>query len=145
MPAWITAGYRTYAERLPRECQLQLIEIAAVRRTKNSTRPQSLETERARIQAALPDGVHRVALAVDGQAWSTPQLAERLATWLAAGRDLALLVGGPEGLAAELLTSAAERWSLSRLTFPHPLVRVLVAEQLYRAWSILNNHPYHRG
>ncbi len=145
MPAWVSAGYREYAERLPRDCRLELVEIPPPRRTKNSELPRLLATEAARIQAVLAPGVRRVALDVNGRNWSTPQLAKRLAVWLADGRDVALLVGGPDGLAAELLASADERWSLSPLTFPHPLVRVMVAEQLYRAWSILNNHPYHRA
>jgi 23S rRNA (pseudouridine1915-N3)-methyltransferase len=95
--------------------------------------------------ASVPKNARVIALDVGGRTWSTEQLSDRLAGWLAEGRDLALLVGGPEGLADSCVRQAEERWSLSALTFPHPLVRVILAEQLYRAWSILKRHPYHRG
>lgn len=95
--------------------------------------------------AAIPKGARVIALEVEGRAWSTEQLAQQLKHWLAEGRDVALLVGGPEGLSDEARAAADQQWSLSPLTLPHPLVRVIVAEQLYRAWSILNNHPYHRA
>lgn len=95
--------------------------------------------------ASIPDRAHVVALDVLGRGWSTEGLAERLAGWTGEGRDVALLVGGPDGLAEPCLTRANERWSLSALTFPHMMVRVIVAEQLYRAWTITNRHPYHRA
>jgi 23S rRNA (pseudouridine1915-N3)-methyltransferase len=94
---------------------------------------------------ALPGGARVIALDVDGKRWSTEQLGVSLGDWMREGRDLALLVGGPEGLAASCLQRADERWSLSPLTFPHPLVRVILAEQLYRAWTLLKGHPYHRA
>ena len=95
--------------------------------------------------ASLPRDCHVLALDQGGCSWSTEELAEQMEGWLGAGRDLALLVGGPDGLAQSCLERADRRWSLSPLTLPHPLVRIVVAEQLYRAWSILANHPYHRG
>jgi 23S rRNA (pseudouridine1915-N3)-methyltransferase len=94
---------------------------------------------------AIPKGCRIVALDVGGKAWSTEQLSDQLGQWMGAGPDIALLVGGPEGLAEACLQQADGRWSLSPLTLPHPLVRVVVAEQLYRAWSLLRNHPYHRA
>lgn len=96
------------------------------------------------MAASIPKGARVVALEVQGKSWSTAQLATRLETWMAEGRDVALLVGGPEGIEPSLSASADERWSLSALTLPHPLVRIVVAEQLYRAWSVTRGHPYHR-
>ena len=95
--------------------------------------------------AAIPKGCLVIALDVKGKTWSTDELSTQLDNWMAGGQDVALLVGGPEGLATSCLEAARVRWSLSPLTLPHPLVRVVVAEQLYRAWSILRNHPYHRA
>lgn len=145
MPDWVEAGFREYAQRLPRECSLELHEIAPGKRGKGLSAERAMREEGERLLAALPRNTHIVTLEVNGRAWSTEQLAEQLAAWMGNGRDIALLVGGPDGLAPEVLTKAHQRWSLSNLTLPHPLVRVLLAEQLYRAWSILNNHPYHRA
>jgi 23S rRNA (pseudouridine1915-N3)-methyltransferase len=144
MPAWVEAGYTEYARRLPAECILSLTEIAAGRRTKGTDLRRLTEKEGEQMLAAVPRGARVIALDVGGRGWSTEQLAEQLRGWLAGGRDLALLVGGPEGLAPACLAAAGERWSLSPLTRPHPLVRVVLAEQIYRAWSILDGHPYHR-
>ena len=104
-----------------------------------------MREEGERILAAIPDNHHVVALDVKGKAWSTEQLAQQLAHWQADGRDVSLLVGGPDGLTDDCLQRANQRWSLSALTFPHPLVRIVMAEQLYRAWAVLQNHPYHRA
>lgn len=144
MPAWVTQGYEEYARRLPGDCALQLVEIVAGKRGKNADIARITRDEGERTLAAIPKGARVVALDVQGQAWSTGQLSRQLDGWRHEGRDVALLVGGPEGLAADCLARAEQRWSLSPLTLPHPLVRIVVAEQLYRAWSILNNHPYHR-
>jgi len=144
MPDWVQTGYGEYAKRLPTECRLRLVEIAAEKRGKNADLPRLLAREGERMLAAVPKSARVVALAVEGRQWSTGQLAERLTGWLGEGRDIALLVGGPEGLAAECYARSDERWSLSPLTLPHPLVRIIVAEQLYRAWSLLSGHPYHR-
>jgi len=94
--------------------------------------------------AAIPASAHIVTLDIPGKAWTTEELAQAMQRWLAGGQPVALLVGGPEGLADMAKQRAHESWSLSKLTFPHPLVRIVVAEQLYRAWSLINNHPYHR-
>lgn len=144
MPAWVAEGFAEYARRMPRECALQLVEIAAEPRPKHADIARIKSAECARLMAAAPKGSKVVALDEGGRAWTTRQLADQLDGWLAGGRDLALLVGGPDGLDAPCLDNSEQRWSLSPLTLPHPLVRVLVAEQLYRAWSLLQGHPYHR-
>lgn len=145
MPTWVQHGYAEYAKRLPGECALKLVEVAPGRRGKNADVARAMRDEGERMLAAIPKGALVVTLEVNGRGWSTEQLADQLQGWLAQGRDVALLVGGPEGLAAEALAAAEQRWSLSPLTLPHPLVRVVLAEQIYRAWSILRNHPYHRA
>ncbi|MDE2195724.1 MAG: 23S rRNA (pseudouridine(1915)-N(3))-methyltransferase RlmH [Gammaproteobacteria bacterium] len=145
LPSWINQGFAEYAARLPPECRLILKEIplGAGRRTGDTAR--AMTEEGARLLAAVPPRARVVALDVRGRAFSSGELAQQLNHWLQDGRDLALLVGGPDGLAPECLARADLEWSLSPLTLPHGLVRVVVAEQLYRAWTILNNHPYHRG
>ena len=145
MPRWVQEGYEEYAKRMPLECSLRLVEIAPGRRGKGIDAKRAVAEEGERMLRALPKGARVIALDVGGRSWSTEQLSARLDGWLADGRDLALLVGGPEGLAPACLERAEGRWSLSPLTFPHPLVRVVLAEQLYRAWSLLKGHPYHRG
>lgn len=145
MPGWVEAGYREYAKRLPGECALRLHEVALGKRRKGADVQRAVRDEGERMLALVPRDCLVLALEVDGRGWNTDQLAEQLSGWMASGRDLALLVGGPEGLAPGCVERADGRWSLSPLTLPHPLVRVLVAEQLYRAWSIVRNHPYHRG
>lgn len=144
MPPWVEEGYREYAKRMPRECRLALTEIPAGRRTKGTNLERLKEQEGARLLAAVPRGSRLVALDVAGRQWSTKQLAEKVSEWTGAGRDTCLLVGGPEGLSQACLARAEQRWSLSALTLPHPLVRVVIAEQLYRAWTLLSGHPYHR-
>lgn len=144
MPSWIETGYREYAKRLPHECALQLVEIDPVHRTKTTPVRQACDEEGRRILKAIPKGAEIIALDERGQSWSTETLAERLRNWLTDGRDRALLVGGADGLSPDCLAQTHARWSLSALTFPHPLVRVLLAEQLYRAWSLTQGHPYHR-
>ena len=145
MPGWVKTGYAEYAERLPRECALQLTEIPAGKRGPNADINRALREEGERLTAAIPTNCRPIALDERGQAWTTAELAEQLGGWLQDGRDLSLLVGGPDGLDASCRARAERLWALSRLTLPHPLVRVLVAEQLYRAWSLLRNHPYHRA
>jgi len=144
MPAWVEQGYQEYAKRLPPECALALHEIPAGKRGKNADIARLTRQEGEKMAAAIPKGARVVALEVGGRAWSTEQLSARLDSWMGEGRDVALLVGGPEGLEPGLSAAADERWSLSPLTLPHPLVRIVLAEQLYRAWSILKGHPYHR-
>ena len=145
MPSWISRGYEDYARRLPRECTLRLVEIPPGRRGRNQPSVQAVEEEGRRMLAAIPERALVVALDVDGSAWDTPALASRLQEWLCSGRDIVLLIGGPDGLSADCLRRADLRWSLSELTLPHALVRVLLAEQLYRAWTIISGHPYHRS
>lgn len=145
MPTWVTQGYAEYAQRMPVNCSLKLKEIAAEKRAKNSNIKAIQEKEAIKIKQAIPKGSRIVALDVTGQSWSTEKLANRLEDWMMGGQDIALMVGGPDGLTRDLLALADEKWSLSPLTFPHPLVRVIVAEQLYRAYSVTQNHPYHRA
>lgn len=144
MPSWVRQGYEEYAKRLPRECEMILKEIAPGKRGKSSDIVRVVREEGERMLAAIGKDTHVVTLDVSGQPRSTPELAQALERWQTSGQNVALLVGGPEGLATEVKKLARESWSLSKLTFPHPMVRVIIAEQLYRAWSILNNHPYHR-
>jgi 23S rRNA (pseudouridine1915-N3)-methyltransferase len=145
MPAWVQSGYEDYAARLPRECSLRLIEVAAAKRNKGAPLERMLHEEGERLRAAVPGSARILALDERGRQWTTAQLAGQLADWRQDGRDVALLVGGPDGLDPALKQQAEGLWSLSPLTLPHPLVRVILAEQIYRAWSILCNHPYHRA
>lgn len=145
MPDWVIKGYAEYAGRLTGKVQLQLHEIPAEKRTKNSDIKALCKKESTKLLASIPKGCHVVALDVLGQSWSTEKLASQMENWMMSGQDVALLVGGPEGMTRECIERADQIWSLSALTFPHPLVRVLLSEQLYRAWSITENHPYHRA
>jgi 23S rRNA (pseudouridine1915-N3)-methyltransferase len=144
MPVWINQGYQDYAKRLNGECRLKLTEIASVKRGKNADLTRIKREEGEKLLAAIPKGAYVVALEVNGRSWSTEQLSVQLDSWMHNGKDLALLVGGPEGLSEACVARADVKWSLSPLTLPHPLVRVLLSEQLYRAYTILKNHPYHR-
>lgn len=145
MPAWVDAGFGEYAKRMPRECSLNLLEIDPVTRGKGVTVARARAVEGERLLNALPKSADVIALDVRGRAWSTDELATRLRQWMMDGKDLALLVGGADGLSEDCLARADQRWSLSPLTFPHQLVRVILAEQLYRAWTLTHGHPYHRG
>lgn len=144
MPAWVTAGYEEYAQRLPKEFRLELCEITAQKRTKQSNLPALLQQEGEALLAACPRGSQLIAFDRLGEKINTRQLADKLQQYHDQSQDIALLIGGPEGIPDSTLKSAHERWSLSELTLPHPLVRIVVAEQIYRAWSIMNHHPYHR-
>ena len=145
MPGWVEQGYKEYAQRLPRECSLELKEIAPGRRGKGADIQRAIRDEGAKMLAALPKDALIVALDERGKELTTEQLSRELGEWLGGGRDVVLLVGGPDGLAAECKQRATKTWGLSKLTLPHPLVRVVVAEQIYRAWSLLKGHPYHRA
>ena len=144
MPTWVQQGTTEYLKRMPHQCRVKLIEIIPAKRTKNSNIKRIITDESTRLLAAVPKNNKIVALDVKGNAWSTEQLAVKMADWMTSGQDIALLIGGAEGLSQDCLNAAQQRWSLSALTFPHPLVRVILAEQLYRGWSVLNGHPYHR-
>ena len=144
-PAWVKEGYKEYALRMPRECSLNLLEIPSGTRTRAAgTGARAIEQESGRMLAAVPQRNIVVALEESGLAWSTRALAKRLEHWMQSGQNVSLLVGGPDGLSDACRSRADQRWSLSPLTLPHMLVRVVVAEQLYRAWTVLVGHPYHR-
>jgi 23S rRNA (pseudouridine1915-N3)-methyltransferase len=145
MPAWVNEGFREYARRMPRECTLKLNEISSGQRSRSKSPTKAREDEGRRILAAIPGGNQVIALDVGGRSWSTQMLAEQMQKWMQGGRNLSLLVGGPDGLSLDCLQRAEQRWSLSDLTMPHTLVRVLLAEQLYRAWTVISGHPYHRA
>ncbi len=145
MPKWVEAGFTEYAKRMPAECGLKLVEIDPGHRGKGADIARTVRDEGERMLKAIPKGCLVIALEIKGKSWSTEQLADKLAGWMKSGSDLALLVGGPEGLADACRDRADMFWSLSPLTMPHPLVRVVLAEQLYRAWSLMCNHPYHRA
>lgn len=141
MPAWVQEGYAEYAKRLARELPLQLVEVS----TKSRDPARIIADEGTALLAAIPRGAHVVALDGRGKTWSSEELAAQLARWRMQGKDLAFLIGGADGLAPVVLERADQRWSLGPLTLPHPLVRIVVAEQIYRAASQLAGHPYHRG
>lgn len=144
MPGWVNEGFHEYQKRLNQDVQLQLQEIPAGKRGKNADLKRILDKEGELMLNALQPQEHIIALDVGGKRYSTENLSKRLAQLLQQGDPIALLVGGPEGLAQTCRDRATERWSLSDLTLPHPLVRVMIAEQLYRSWSLLKGHPYHR-
>ncbi|MCC6378463.1 MAG: 23S rRNA (pseudouridine(1915)-N(3))-methyltransferase RlmH [Burkholderiales bacterium] len=143
MPAWVAAGYDDYASRLPRDWPLDLVELKPEARDRGRSVGQLLETEAKRLDAACA-GAAVVALDEQGSAWSTRELADRLARWRESVRSLAFVIGSADGLDAGFKRRAAARLSISALTLPHALVRVVLAEQLYRAASLLGGHPYHR-
>lgn len=144
MPAWVEQGWQEYVKRLPREISLELVEIPLGPRSKSSTTATAIARESDAILQAIGPGDKVIALEVKGRDWSTEQLSGQLAQWQMEGDNVSLLVGGPDGLSDACRARAQVQWSLSRLTLPHPLVRVLLAEQVYRAWTILANHPYHK-
>jgi 23S rRNA (pseudouridine1915-N3)-methyltransferase len=144
-PDWVASGFSEYQKRLSHWLPLQLVEIAPGLRGKGRDAVRATSDEGARVLAALPKQAQVVCLDGRGKAWSSEQLAQRLEAWRQGGRDLAFLIGGPEGHAPEVMAAANEQWSLGPLTLPHMLVRLVLAEQLYRACSLLANHPYHRA
>jgi len=141
----VAEGYAEYSKRLARELPLELVEVAPGLRGKGRDAARALQDEGERVLAALPKNAWIVALDGRGKPYSSEQLAERLTAWRLQGRDLALLIGGPEGHAPAVWARADERWAFGPMTLPHMLARLLVAEQLYRACSILGHHPYHRA
>ena len=144
MPGWVEQGYQEYAKRLGSELQLHLHEVTPEKRGKSADLKRIVQREGERMLQAIPAACDVIALDREGQMVSTETLAEKMQQWLGAGRDLALLIGGPEGLALECVQRAQWRLSFSAMTFPHPLVRIILVEQLYRAYSILKHHPYHK-
>lgn len=144
MPAWVQAGYGEYAKRLPKELSPKLIELNIGHRPKNGGSAAAIKSEGESILAAIPKTDFVVALDVLGKPWSTDKLSSQLADWQMSGHNLSFIVGGPDGLSQACLDRANTKWSLSNLTLPHPLVRIVFIEQLYRAWTVLQNHPYHK-
>ena len=142
---WERDGYLEYTRRMPPEFSIELREIAPSKLGNRGSTERRVEDEGRRLLAAVPSGARVIALDERGAAWTTTALADRIGRWMREGRDLALLIGGADGLSPECIATADHRWSLSPLTLPHGLVRVVVAEQIYRAWTILRHHPYHRG
>lgn len=144
-PSWVEAGFEEYAQRMPVDASLQLKQIRAVNRSKNQSTIKVIAEEEKRLLAAMPSAAHRVVLDVKGKQWNTLELVEQFKYWGELGKPIVLIIGGADGLSSDMVNQSAQRWSLSHLTLPHYLVRVIVAEQIYRTWSIISNHPYHRG
>jgi len=144
MPVWVKESFTDYNKRLPDELHLNLIEITPATRSKHNPASKNIAEEDKKIRAAIPKQSMIIALDEKGKQFDSPSLSKKLASWSRQGRDITFVIGGADGLADDFKKSADMLWSLSSLTLPHALVRVIVAEQIYRAWSILNNHPYHR-
>lgn len=144
-PGWVKEGYAEYAKRLPKPYAPELIELGAGARGKGRDPERAIRDEGERVLAALPKNAHLVVLDERGAPWSSPVLSKQLEAWSQAGRDVAIAIGGPDGHAPEVTARATQRWSLSNLTLPHMLVRLVLIEQLYRAWSLTQGHPYHRA
>ncbi len=144
MPAWVTEGYQEYCKRLPIDFQLELVELPLGHRGKGANKERAIRAEGDAMLATIPKGDKVIALCIEGKNWSTEQLAMQAEGWRMEGQNISLLVGGPDGLDSRCIAQADQRWSLSGLTLPHPLVRIIVAEQIYRAWTLLQSHPYHK-
>ena len=145
MPSWVQQAWTEYARRFPRPFSLELKEIPMARRTPKSDIERLREQEGQALLSAVPSGYRTIALDEGGRQWSTMELAAQMENWMMQEHGVCLLVGGPDGLPPICRQRAHDTWSLGRLTLPHPLVRVVLSEQLYRAWSITRNHPYHRA
>lgn len=143
-PGWADAAYEDFAKRFPPELKLELKAVKAEPRTTGKTAEQMMAAEAQRIEAAIPKGARRIILDERGERRTSMQLAERMKLWMSEGRDAALVIGGPDGLAPALKATADETLRLSDLTLPHAFARVLLAEGLYRAWTVMTGHPYHR-
>lgn len=144
MPSWVVEGVNEYVKRFPSDCRLSFTEVAPGKRSKTSNIQKAVFEEGQKCLQAVPKGNQIIALEVLGKFWTTQHLAQQLNAWKMDGRDVSLLIGGPEGLSEDCKKAAHQYWSLSPLTLPHPMVRIIVAEALYRAWSVTQNHPYHR-
>jgi len=145
MPEWVTTGYLEYVKRFPNNFQFNLIEINTPKRTQNSDLKKIIDEEGNRMLEVIPKGSMVIALDEHGKNLDTITLAKKLTAWQENYQEISLLIGGPDGLAESCKKRADFTWSLSQLTFPHPLVRIIVAEQIYRAFTILQKHPYHRS
>ena len=144
MSAWVTTGFMQYNKRMPNEMRVELVELSLGHRGKGAEVAKAIKREGDAMLAAIPSGDLIVALEVTGEKWSTPQLATKMRGWQMKGRNVSLLVGGPDGLDPRCTAAADQVWSLSALTLPHPMVRILLSEQLYRAWTVIQGHPYHK-
>lgn len=144
MPDWITAGFNEYAKRMPRESKIELVEVKPEPRSTGKTTVQIMESEAQRIFAALPQNCLHIAMDEHGAQPTTKQFAAQMQGWMREGRDVAFIIGGADGLHDSVKQGAQQMLALSAFTLPHAFVRVLLAEQLYRAYSLLHNHPYHR-
>lgn len=145
MPGWVAEGFAEYRKRLSHELPLELIELKPGSRGKGRDDARAMQDEGEAVLAVLPRDIHVIALDGRGSPWSSEELAAQLGDWRMGGRDLAFIIGGPDGHATPVLERADQRWSLGTLTLPHMLVRLVLAEQLYRATTIAAGHPYHRG
>lgn len=144
MPRWVEDGWQEYVKRLPADVQLELVEIPLVTRRKNADVQRLIQQEGEAMLAKVQPGERIVTLEVTGKPWSSEQLATQLESWKLDARTVNLMVGGPEGLAPAVQARSEQQWSLSPLTLPHPLVRIVLGEQIYRACTILSGHPYHK-
>jgi len=144
MPDWVTEACQEYTKRLQGAFQLKLLELPLARRTKSSDPAKTIRDESTALLDAIPANDRVIALDLRGKHWSTEDLSRKMASWRMEGNDVSFLIGGPDGFDERCLQQAQESWALSRLTLPHPVVRIVLYEQLYRAWTILNHHPYHR-
>ena len=144
MPEWVQHGYKEYIKRIGAGLQIELVEISPEKRGKSADVQRIMQKEAERMRQSIPRGNFVIALDKEGKSWSTENLANKIANWQQDGTNVSLLIGGPEGMTPELLQQADARISLSAMTFPHPIVRIILAEQLYRAYSILSHHPYHK-
>lgn len=144
MPDWVMQGSNDYTKRFNKGIQLKIIEIPLLNRSKSSDLSRILEKEADLIKESIPHNTRLIALDIEGKSFSSDELALRITQLQQISSHLCFLIGGPEGLTKEILQLCDERWSLSKLTLPHPLVRIILLETLYRAWSIINNHPYHK-
>lgn len=145
MPDWVDVASHDFIKRLPAEISINNVSLPLIKRGKNPDIVRIVRDESRKLLAAVPKDSSLVVLDVQGQPVTTMKLSSMLETWLQHGQDVSIIIGGPDGVSDELLSQASKKISLSALTFPHPLVRVILLEQIYRSWSILNNHPYHRA
>ncbi len=145
MPHWVDIASNDFIKRLPAEIKINSILLPLIKRGKNPDIPRIIRDESRKLLIAVPKDSLLVVLDVLGKPVTTMNFSSMLDTWMQQGQDISIVIGGPDGVSNELLSQARQKISLSTLTFPHPLVRVILLEQIYRAWSILNNHPYHRA
>ncbi|MFT5425288.1 MAG: 23S rRNA (pseudouridine1915-N3)-methyltransferase [Gammaproteobacteria bacterium] len=144
MPEWINSGYTEFSKRMPPEMKINLIEITPSVRNKSTTTEKNIKEEGERIQFAIPSNSRLIVLDEKGKNFSSIELSKQMESWLPMGQDISIVIGGSDGIDPLIIQRADKTWSLSSFTLPHALVRVVIAEQLYRAWSILQGHPYHR-